>query len=775
MSDKHNKRAPFPQRRLLASAVSLALLSGFAVAQESAVELDDVTVQGQQDKGFKVDKASSPKQTAALLDTPQTVNVIPETLFRQQNARTLTDVLRNTPGISFEAGENGFATGTNNFSLRGFNTSGSLFIDGARDNGSYTRDVFNVEQVEVFKGPAADNGRGGAGGYVNQVTKTPTLESFIAGGASFGFDQYDSEPRRRATLDTNQIINDSSAFRLNLLVEDSGVAGREHAEKNSWGIAPSVAFGLGTDTRAIVAYEHVEMNDRPDLGVAGVTLRDQLKGANTPLDSSVWSADRDKYFGLKSDFDDTTSDALMFRLEHDLSAGVTISNQTRWARVDRQARYTHVLDDDSPTTTPANPGQIPYLVNVQRQQYDRVNTSLSNLTNFSTQFSTGGLRHNLSAGLELSREKSESLGYQSQTLPDLVDVFDPDWERSVPAALAPRDRTKVDVDTAALYVYDTIEINPQWQVTGGLRLEQYQASISNKRLAGGAAPGDDFDDTELSLGGKLGVVYKPLPNGSVYAAYGVSTQPPGSYLSNSDISRTDQGLPALIKGADPVRAHNYEIGTKWDFFDSRLSTTAALFYTEKKKVAITGLDVGQTGAATLKGYGEQVVKGLELGASGKITDNWDVFGGIVFMDSERKHSAYLDDVRRRANSGDYGNELRTDGDELAFTPKVSGNLWTTYRLPVGLTLGLGAQHVGSSYLGRPDDVERIVANGRYGRVPSYTTFAAMASYEVNANVDVRLNIDNLTNEEYVSSANWQGRRALLGDPRTFTLSTNFHF
>lgn len=767
MSKNDNKRAALPPRRLLASAVSLALLSGFAVAQESSVELDDITVQGQQDKGFKVDKASSPKQTAALLDTPQTVNIIPETLFRQQNARTLTDVLKNTPGISFEAGENGFATGTNNFSLRGFNTSGSLFIDGARDNGSYTRDVFNVEQVEVFKGPAADNGRGGAGGYVNQVTKTPTLESFIAGGASFGFDQYDSEPRRRATVDTNQLINDHAAFRLNLLVEDSGVAGREHAEKNSWGIAPSVAFGLGTDTRTIFAYEHVEMNDRPDLGVAGVTLRDKLKGANTPLDPSVWSADRDKYFGLKSDFDDTTSDALMFRIEHDLASGATISNQTRWARVDRQARYTHVLDDDNNANAA--------LVNVQRQQYDRVNTSLSNLTNLSTQFSTGGLRHNLSAGLELSREKSESLGFASQTLPGLVDVFDPDWERSVPAALAPRDRTNVDVDTAALYVYDTIEINPQWQVTGGLRLEQYEASISNKRLAGGAAPGDDFDDTELSLGGKLGVVYKPLPNGSVYAAYGVSTQPPGSYLSNSDISRTDQGLPALIKGADPVRAHNYEIGTKWDFFDSRLSTTAALFYTVKKKVAITGLDVGQTGPATLKGYGEQVVKGLELGASGKITENWDVFAGIVFMDSERKHSAYLDDVRRRANGGDYGTELRTDGDELAFTPKVSGNLWTTYRLPVGLTLGLGAQHVGSSYLGRPDDVERIVANGRYGRVPSYTTFAAMASYEVNANVDVSLNVDNLTNEEYVSSANWQGRRALLGDPRTFTLSTNFRF
>ncbi|PZQ37003.1 MAG: TonB-dependent siderophore receptor, partial [Ectopseudomonas oleovorans] len=390
MSDKHNKRAPFPQRRLLASAIGLALASGFAVAQDSTVELDSVTVKGQQDQGYKVDKASSPKQTAPLLDTPQTINIIPEALFREQNARTLTDVLKNTPGISFNAGENGFSSGTNNFSLRGFDTTGSIFIDGARDNGSYTRDVFNVEQVEVAKGPAADNGRGGAGGYVNLVTKTPTLESFVAGGASFGFDQYDSEARRRATLDTNQIIHDSAAFRLNLLVEDSGVAGREHAEKNSWGIAPSLAFGLGTDTRAIFAYEHVQMNDRPDWGVSGASVKG-MKG-DTPYNPALSGVDRDEFYGLKSDFDDTTSDALLVRLEHDLSTGMTLSNQTRWARVDRQARYTvpfqYLGGDQLRTDT---------------QFYDRVNTSLSNLTNLSAQFATGSIKHNLAAGLELTR------------------------------------------------------------------------------------------------------------------------------------------------------------------------------------------------------------------------------------------------------------------------------------------------------------------------------------------------------------------------------------
>ncbi|HBX57404.1 MAG TPA: TonB-dependent siderophore receptor, partial [Pseudomonas sp.] len=163
MNNDDKKRGTLPQRRLLATAIGFAIASWTgsslaAEAQKSPVELDSVTVKGQQDQGYKVDKASSPKQTAPLLDTPQTFSVIPEALFKEQGARNLTDVLSNTPGISFNAGENGFASGTNNFSLRGFDTSGSIFIDGARDNGSYTRDVFNVESVEVAKGPAADNG-----------------------------------------------------------------------------------------------------------------------------------------------------------------------------------------------------------------------------------------------------------------------------------------------------------------------------------------------------------------------------------------------------------------------------------------------------------------------------------------------------------------------------------------------------------------------------------------------------------------------------------------
>src|SRR5690606_475867 len=131
---------------------------------------------------------SSPKATAPLLDTPQTISVIPREVFQEQGARNLTDILRNTPGISFNAGENGFGSNTNDFSLRGFSTSGNIFVDGVRDSGNFARDAFNLEQVEVVKGPAADNGRGGAGGYVNLETKTPKAENFVGGSVGVGFE-----------------------------------------------------------------------------------------------------------------------------------------------------------------------------------------------------------------------------------------------------------------------------------------------------------------------------------------------------------------------------------------------------------------------------------------------------------------------------------------------------------------------------------------------------------------------------------------------------------
>jgi len=228
----------------------------------------------------------------------------------------------------------------------------------------------------------------------------------------------------------------------------------------------------------------------------------------------------------------------------------------------------------------------------------------------------------------------------------------------------------VDIGTVALDAYDTIEIGRRFEITGGLRAAWYEVDIASKTAAG--APSGTFDgynDSEFELGGRIGLVYKPVDHGSIYVSYGVSAQPPGSYLSNPDISRTgDNAFPGFGPNAEGVTNYNYEIGTKWNFNDGKLQVTGALFRTEKHDVPITGRDTGET-VDSLKGYGEQVVEGLEVGVAGEILTGWNVYAGLLLMDSERKHSAYLDDVRRRANSGDAAQPNGPINTGSAITPK----------------------------------------------------------------------------------------------------------
>lgn len=735
-----------------------AALTGPAHAQD--VVLDEITVLGDAGStGYKRDRLQSKKATAELVNTPKTVTVIPEEVIKEQGARNLTEVLRNTPGITFDAGENGFSTSTNNFKMRGFDGSGSVFIDGARDSGSYARDTFNVEQVEVVKGAAAENGRGGPGGYVNLMTKTPTLENFIRAESEIGFDEYGTTPRKRGTVDVNRVV-DTFAFRFNGMLEGGGVMGRDHARARAWGIAPSLTYGLGTNFRATLAYEHLQRRDRPDWGVPGATIKGMVN-----YDPVAARARRDAFYGLLSDFDNVRSDALLGRVEYDFNNDVTISNQTRWSRVDRDARYTIPFGYDPATRQ----------VTTQRQYYDRVNTTVTNQTNLSARFDLGGVRHNVSAGLELTHEKSDSLRFGTQN--GLTDIFDPDpRNQGIGVPLDPTQRAGVRINTVAAYVYDTIEFNEQWQLTGGLRAERYSVDISSREIATGAPAGiGDFNDRRTTLDGNIGLVYKPVPEGTLYASYGLSHLPPGSYLSNPDISRTgDNAFPGFIAGAKPVHSHNFEVGAKWELMGGNLMVGGALFRTEKRNVAITGADV-VGGPVGLKGYGKQIVQGLELNVAGKVTSAWSVFGGVAFINSKRVHSAYLDRVRKNANPSDYDTWLRTSGDELAFTPKVTANLWTTYDINEKLTIGGGVQYVGESWLGRPDDASRIIPNGRFGKLPAHFLAHAMASYNITENVKVRFNIDNIFNNKYAVSTNWPGTRVTLGTPRTYRVSAAFRF
>lgn len=758
--------ATSPSALLALGCIGLVAAATPAMAQDEP-RLGGVTVTDSAiDDGYNRTETQSPKATAPLLDTPQTVNVIAQEVIRDRAARTLSEVLRNTPGISFNAGENGFGSTSNNFSLRGFDTSGSVFIDNARDSGSYTRDVFNVESVEVVKGAAADNGRGTAGGYININTKRPTLDGFISGDLSLGFDEYDTRLRKRGTIDINQPIGGTAAIRLNAVVEDSGVPGRDVARNKFWGIAPSIAVGLGTSFRAILSWEHLERDDRPDWGVPGATIANTFR-----YNPATAGARRDAFYGLTSDFDDTTSDAVFARFEYEPWAGFMVSNQTRWSRVKRTSRFTMPTNFTAPATVPTS-----------TTFYDRDNETLSNTTALNARFATGGLNHSLAAGFEVSWEKSNARRYAAVN-PGSTDLFNPNPNRAPAAALVPSQTSRADITTFAVYLYDTISIGQQFQITGGVRGEGYKVTLTDSN----GSVADGFSISPFTWGGKVGLNWKPAENISLYASFSTAALPAGSYLSNPDISREDSvaganppgfnAFPGLVPGARPVRSHNYEIGAKVDFMGGALSTAIAAFRGEKRNVPVYGRLSGPAANNALQGYQKLVVEGVELSVNGQITPDWNVFGGLLVMKSRRHISDAMEAVLAFTNSGDYtalpASDL--DGDRLAFTPNVSATLWTTYRLPFGLTVGGGLQHVGSSYLGRPDDALRVVPNGAFGKLPAYTLFNAMLSYDLTENIDLRLNVDNIANKKYAVSTNWNGTRATLGAPRTFLVSAGFRF
>ena len=733
-----------------------------AAGDDAAVGLPELEVQAQKNRAV-----SSPKFTAPLVDTPQTISVIPKEVFNQQGAANLADVLGNTPGITFLAGEGGHVSGSNSFVMRGFDVSGSIFIDGVRDNGNYGREIYNLDQVEVVKGPAGDNGRGAASGYLNLVTKTPQAENFTHITGSYGFDDYASIDRQRVGFDLNQSLDSAhagAAFRLNALWQEGGVAGRDFAEKNTWGIAPSLALGLGSPTRVIATYQHDEQRDRPEFGALAGSLADTATAVRPAA-----PVDRSRFYGLLSDYDDVTIDIASLRVEHDLAPTLRLTNFSRYSTTDRDALYTVLtsVDNRRDLTTGVPLEMVP----TNRQAFARQIETLVNQTNIASQFTTGAFDHSFAGGLEFIRENGRTLrdwtglgtvGNLSKTVdvttagvpiaPTLVigtSPYDPDPARAI-SGFAPTYRfiDDIRIDTVAVYAFDTVKLSERWQATGGARLEKYQASYDiHDRTTQLSLP---FAADDVLVTGKLGLVFKPARPGSVYFSWGVAAQPPGtSNLSNDNGSR-NTGTPGTTgqnsPNAKPQESYNYELGTKWDFFNRRLTTSLALFRSERTNVSVA---TDTNGVPTL--YGDQTVQGVEAGVSGRVTSNWIVFGGFSFLDSENSNAA---------------NALQ-NGSELNWTPEWSGNLWTTYRLPSGLTVGGGMQYTGASKVS--------LNHTSAAELPESWIFNAVVSYEITRNFSVRLNVANVTDERYARAINNNSSRAYFGAPRSYLLSAELRF
>ena len=335
----------------------------------------------------------SPKYTAPLIETPQTVQLIPRTMIEEQGATTLTEALRNVPGITLQAGEGGGASSTTGdmFNMRGFTANNSLFVDGVRDDGLISRDVFNLEQIEVFSGPTGtDVGRANAAGYVNMTTKSPLFENFEAGTISYG-----SNEQVRATADLNFRLPLSeqgtffgnSAFRVNALWQDGGIPGRDYAGRESRAIAPSIAFGLNTPTRVSVAAQSVRQDNLADYGLpAAASPVGQLAPAAVLAPTPV---DQETYYGSPDyDYDKVSQDNVTVRVEHDLAPAMTLRNQTRYNTAERTAVITSIQN-----VAAYNPETN--LVSLSRQANERHNDIFSNQTSLVARPQTGAIRHDL--------------------------------------------------------------------------------------------------------------------------------------------------------------------------------------------------------------------------------------------------------------------------------------------------------------------------------------------------------------------------------------------
>lgn len=756
----HIKSRKHPNVRQLncSAAVALAVMAmpGAVYAQQAVQTLPEIEVHGTTES-YKAETVSSPKFTQPLLNTTQTISVIKKEIVQQQGGTTLTEALRNTPGVgTFSLGENGNTNTGDAIYLRGFDTSSSIFVDGVRDLGSISRDVFNIEQIEVTKGPAgADTGRGAPTGSINLSTKQPTMKEAYSGSVAVGSGDY-----KRVTADLNKPLDleGGAAFRINLLKDDSGVAGRDIVKNDRQGIAAAFAFGLKTNTRTYLNYLHIDQSNIPDGGVPTVGLpgySSPVQAANPtatppvvaiparPFLNGAGRVNSSNFYGTAGDFDDVTADMLTARVEHDISADVKLQNTTRFGKTSQNYLLTGFMGSapNLLTPNPANPST--WTLARSSQMKDQTNEIFSNQTNLTAKFDTGTVKHSLATGVELSSEKQRSIGYAGLGTIAPANLYNPNpyLVRTGYNPVGNGTNSEGRTNTASVYLFDTLELSPQWQINGGVRVDhydtRYESSTLNVRNA-------TLNKSGTLLNWKLGALYKPTEDSSLYAAYATSKQPPGG----SNFALSSSVNSAANVNYDPQETKTAEIGAKWDLLNKKLGLTAALYRTDVKN---------EVEGNAIDGYfqtGQKRVQGIELGVVGEITSLWQVSAGYTTMHTEVKSGAVV-------------NQDGTTG--LAYTPKQAFTAWTTYKLPGGFTIGGGARFMDA--LHRPKD--GAVGTPQY--VESYWVYDAMATYALSKNVDLQLNIYNLADKDYVASINKSGYRYTPGIPRSARLTANIKF
>jgi catecholate siderophore receptor len=712
-----------PQQALTATTMVVTSAAGISgafaqTAQSAAVDTppaptpEQLTVTGV--RSLLNDKVGS------LQDVPQTVNVVSQEIMKQQAVTRLEDALKNVPGITLNAGE-GAARG-DTVNLRGFPAFNDFFLDGIRDAAVYTRDSFDLEQVEVLKGPSAILfGRGSTGGVINQVSKAPTLAPLYSGTLQFG-----TNTSVRGTADVDQPISSTAAIRLNAMDERSEVTDRDRVVNKRFGLAPSIALGIGTDTQFAANYVHQEENNIPDVGIPF------LDGRPAPVA-------RNLDYGLASDRATTVDDIITARLKHDFSKNLSVSETVRAANYHFDNRFDGP-NFGSEVITPNEPLSD---ITVGRDRPASVGTqsNLTSQTDLIARFDTAFVSHVLRTGVEISRETVDlgryvnKFGSNDNWIP-MTPLLAPDPNQPIPVALPVTTRQHSTGDALAGYVNDTLSITNYVDLIGGLRFDRFGATFNSHSLVTFATT--HLDHTDYVTSPRASIVVKPSETQRYYFSYGTSFDPSAETLS----------LTAGTANLKPVKADTYEVGSKLDWLGGMLSTTGAIFRTEVNNAQTN--DPDHPGVTVLAG--NQKVDGFELGIEGHITPEWEILAGYTYLDAKTTASGVP------ANVGKF----------LLNAARNSGNLWTSYYLTDDLEVGAGGNWLGKRYA----DIANMAS------IPGYVVWNASVSYKVTDEITLQVNGLNLFDKTYYANsyyANAAENHVIPGAGRTVVFSTAFTF
>ncbi len=600
-------------------------------------------------KGYRAQRSATVTKTdTPLRDVPQSIQVVPEALIKDQGITSMAEVIRYVPGASMNPGEGGRDQPV----LRGISTSSDFFVDGLRDDALYFRDPYNAERVEILKGPSGMTfGRGGAGGVVNRVTKRPLAQDQTQ--VQLGLGSWDD---KRATVDFNTRLGAGAGLRVNAVAEDS-LGFREGFKLRRSGVNPVFEFAAGNDTLLLFGFEHFEDRRTTDRGIPALNG----KPYNSPRETSFGNPDQSPSTAVV--------DAFTSKVETNLAPNLILRNAFRATRYD-------TLRQNVQPNSVVNPATGTLRISAYAQA--NVRTNLFNQTELEAKVQLGGMAHLFLAGLEVGHQDSDNLrrtGYFGAATTATVNATDPKASVTQWRAAPTDTNNEVAANLAALYLQDQITLTPKWKAVLGLRYDRYSVSLDDRNAAN-----VDLSRTDKAASPRAGLIYQPSDTASYYASYSFAFMPSSETLS----------LSANNADLKPEHATNWELGGKWDL-SPRFSLTAALFRLDRADVK--SKDPNDPTKLVLSGL--QRTEGLELGFQGQITDRWQVYGGIAHLDAEVV----------KATGGSATSAAVPAGTRVPLVPRTTATWWNKVELSTAWALGLGLVHQSSTQASTTNTVE----------------------------------------------------------------------